>query len=112
MLVVAAVVLVAAVLGVQLAPTLGFLWAALVGGSLGVIFPMALLLPIGAVERPADVTAILALMLGVGYSLSAAAPMLLGWVRDISGTFSAAMWLMLPIALGMVVLTVLPMPRR
>jgi CP family cyanate transporter-like MFS transporter len=112
MLVAAAVLLVGGVLGVQLAPSIGFVWAALVGGSLGIIFPMALLLPIGAVERPADVTAILALMLGVGYSLSAAAPALLGWVRDLSGTFSVSMWLMLPIALGMVVLTVLPMPRR
>ncbi|HET8586820.1 MAG TPA: MFS transporter [Candidatus Limnocylindria bacterium] len=111
MLIVAAVLLVAGVLGVQLAPSIGFVWAALVGASLGIIFPMALLLPISAVERPADVTAILALMLGVGYSLSAAAPALLGWARDLSGTFGAAMWLMLPIALGMVVLTVLPMPR-
>ncbi len=111
MLISAAFLLVAGVLGVQLLPSIGFVWAALVGGSLGIIFPMALLLPIGAVARPADVTAILALMLGVGYSLSAAAPWLLGWVRDVSGTFSAAMWIMLPIALGMVVLTVLPMPR-
>jgi CP family cyanate transporter-like MFS transporter len=106
------VVLVVGVLGVQLLPSTGFVWAALVGAALGVIFPMALLLPIGALERPADVTAILALMLGVGYSLSAAAPALLGWVRDVSGTFSVAMWLMLPVALGMVVLTVLPMPRE
>jgi CP family cyanate transporter-like MFS transporter len=111
MLISAAVVLVVGVLGVQLLPSTGFVWAALVGAALGVIFPMALLLPIGALERPADVTAILALMLGVGYSLSAAAPALLGWVRDVSGTFSVAMWLMLPVALGMVVLTVLPMPR-
>ncbi|HET7636823.1 MAG TPA: MFS transporter [Candidatus Limnocylindria bacterium] len=110
MLILAAILVVGGILGVQLDPDLGLLWAFVAGTGLGIIFPTALLLPVGAVDHAADVSAILALMFGVGYTLSASAPALLGWVRDVSGSFGTSLWTMVPIAAALIVLAVTPMP--
>ena len=48
-----------------------------------------------------------ALMLGGGYTLSAAGPVVLGSIRDIAGSFSLSMWLIVAInavLLGIVLL--------
>jgi cyanate permease len=34
------------------------------------------------------------MMLGLGYTLSASSPLLLGAVRDLSGSFTAVLWLL------------------
>ncbi len=89
----AASVLVAALVGAVLAPSGGWIWAALIGASFGALFPMVLTLPLDLAERPADVGAIAGLMLGAGYMLSAIAPFVLGVVRDASGSFTSALWI-------------------
>ena len=37
------------------------------------------------------------MMLGVGYSITGAAPLVLGYVRDATGSFSASLWLIVGI---------------
>ena len=49
-------------------------------------------LPLDAAERPAEVAALAGMMLGVGYTLSAISPLLLGALRDLTGGFDAVLW--------------------
>jgi CP family cyanate transporter-like MFS transporter len=49
-------------------------------------------LPLDAAERPAEVAALAGMMLGVGYSLAASSPLLLGALRDLTGGFDAVLW--------------------
>lgn len=80
------------VLGVVLVPTWAWVWAVLLGASVGPLFPLTMMLPLDVAERPAEVAAVTAMMLGVGYSLAAVSPLLLGGIRDITGGFAAVMW--------------------
>ena len=63
-------------------------WAALLGISAGVLFTIVMTLPLDAAGTRAEVAAMTTLMLGVGYSISAFAPVVLGAVRDASGSFT------------------------
>jgi CP family cyanate transporter-like MFS transporter len=71
-----------AILGVIAAPSAGWLWAVLLGVAVGPLFPLTMTLPLDATPDPAEVAAIAAMMLGIGYTLSATSPLLLGVVRD------------------------------
>jgi CP family cyanate transporter-like MFS transporter len=76
----------------------------LIGISLGGLFSLCLLLAID-LGRPAGAVAGFAgMMLGFGYMISAAAPILLGAARDQAGSFSAALWLVVAIAGSLLVL--------
>jgi CP family cyanate transporter-like MFS transporter len=81
------------VAGVILAPAGGWLWAVLIGAGIGLLFPSLMTMPLDVADRPADVGAMAAMMLGLGYTVSAVGPFLLGLVRDVAGSFRLAMWL-------------------
>ncbi|MBV9801148.1 MAG: MFS transporter [Solirubrobacterales bacterium] len=87
----------AGLLGVILAPDAGWAWAVLIGGGIGLLFPSLMLMPLDVADRPADVGAMAALMLGAGYTLSSAGPALLGLARDAAGSFTLAIWLMVAV---------------
>jgi MFS transporter, CP family, cyanate transporter len=91
-LVAAATLQLAALVGVIAMPSAGWLWAVLLGLSLGPLFPLTMTLPLDVTPDPAEVAAITAMMLGVGYTLSAASPLLLGVVRDQTGSFTPVLW--------------------
>ena len=57
--------------GVVALPDPGVLWAVVLGAGMGTIFPIVLTLPVDVGGRPAHVAAIAAMMLLVGYILSA-----------------------------------------
>jgi CP family cyanate transporter-like MFS transporter len=80
--------------GVVLLPGAGWLWAVLLGMSIGPLFPLTMTLPLDAAERPAEVAALAGMMLGLGYTLSSAGPLMLGAVRDLSGGFDAVLWVL------------------
>lgn len=93
----AALVQMSGLLGVQLLPGGGWLWAVLIGIGIGTLFPLAMTLPLDLSRDPAQAGAVAAMMLGVGYVLTAAAPLVLGVVRDATGSFSTSLWLIVGI---------------
>lgn len=83
-----------ALLGFVLVPEAAWVWAVVVGLSFGGQFPMIMTLPLDAAERPADVGAIAGMMLLGGYVIGAVAPLVLGAARDLTGSFTATLWLL------------------
>ena len=64
-------------------------WAALLGVTTGILFTTVMTLPLDVASAPAEIAAMTALMLGVGYTVSALAPTVLGALRDATGSFVA-----------------------
>ena len=82
-----------AVVGFVVVPGGAWAWAAVVGLSTGAMFPLVMTLPIDVGRRASDVASVTGLMLGVGYMIGAVAPLLLGAARDLTGTFTTTLWL-------------------
>jgi MFS transporter, CP family, cyanate transporter len=99
-------------LGVAVIPEGGFVWAALAGIGIGLAFPLTLTLPLDVAHTPADVGAVAGLMLGAGYTIAATGPLLLGAVRDATGSFSTSLWALVAIAAALVVSVVPLSPER
>jgi MFS transporter, CP family, cyanate transporter len=85
--------LVTSAVGFAAVPGGAWLWAAVVGLGTGAMFPLVMTLPVDVGRRPADVVSVTGLMLGVGYTIGAIAPLLLGAARDVTGTFTTTLWL-------------------
>jgi CP family cyanate transporter-like MFS transporter len=92
-----AILQLAGLLGVILAPAGGWVWAAMIGAAIGLLFPSMMTMPLDVADHPADVGAMTALMLGAGYTLAAIGPFVLGLLRDAAGSFTLAMWLIFAI---------------
>jgi CP family cyanate transporter-like MFS transporter len=88
-------------LGFVLAPGGAWAWAILAGISTGVCFPLVMTLPVDVGRGPAQTGAIAAMMLGVGYVLSGLAPLVLGAIRDATGSFDAVLWVLFGAAAAM-----------
>ena len=73
-------------------PAAGYLWALLAGISQGGMFALVMTLPLDLEERRERVAALVGLMLGVGYTIGAVSPFVLGAVRDLTGSFDAVLW--------------------
>jgi len=75
--------------------------------GIGIFFPITLTLPVEAAHSPAESSALAALMLLTGYTLAAVGPVLLGTVRDATGSFAVAGWLLVGIAVAKLASTAL-----
>jgi CP family cyanate transporter-like MFS transporter len=93
-LVVLGLLLAASLCGVILLPGGGWAWAILFGVAQAGLFAIVLTLPLDVADDPAGVGAAAALMLGAGYTLGALAPLVLGAVRDATGSFTESLWLL------------------
>lgn len=82
------------------------------GFGIGIFFPITLTLPVETGRSPAESSALAALMLLVGYVLASIGPVVLGTVRDATGSFAAAGWLLVGVAVVMLAATSLLSPRR
>jgi MFS transporter, CP family, cyanate transporter len=82
------------------------------GFGIGIFFPIMLTLPVEAGRTPAESSALAALMLLVGYTMAAVGPVVLGAVRDATGSFTVAGWLLVGVACVMLAATSLLSPRR
>jgi len=82
------------------------------GFGIGIFFPITLTLPVEAGRSPAESSALAALMLLVGYTFAAVGPVVLGAVRDATGSFVVAGWLLVGVATVMLAATSLLSPRR
>jgi CP family cyanate transporter-like MFS transporter len=81
-------------LGVVLLPDAGFLWAFLLGATIGPLFSLTMALPLDVGRGPAEVAAYTGLMLGAGYTLSAMSPFVLGAIRDASSGYGVVLWVL------------------
>jgi CP family cyanate transporter-like MFS transporter len=79
--------------GFVLLPGGAFAWAAIAGLCTGVMFPLVMTLPVDIGRRPAEVGAVAGMMLGVGYTIGAVAPLGLGAARDLTGSYTTTLWL-------------------
>ena len=99
-LVASALAILVGLVGVTVVPDPAVVWAVILGAGMGAIFPIVLTLPVDVGGRPGDVAATAAMMLLVGYVLSAVGPLAFGFARDVTGGFGLGMALL--IALGVV----------
>jgi MFS transporter, CP family, cyanate transporter len=102
-LVVSSVVAVGGLVGIILTPELAFAWVAVLGLALGAVFPLVLTLPLDVADDPARVGSVAALMLLGGYIVSSVGPVVLGAARDLTGDFSASLWMLVALAVVLVV---------
>ncbi len=98
--------------GVAAVPDGGFAWAALAGFGIGASFPLTLTLPLDVAHRPSETGAIVGLVLGAGYTIAAAGPILLGAVRDATGSFATSLWVLVVLATALVAAIIPLSPRR
>lgn len=85
----------AAVLGLALAPMAApWLWVIAFGIGTGSIFPLMLTLPLDLRDSQAQIDELTGWMLGIGYAMSAFAPLLVGAGRDLTGGFELPLVLM------------------
>ena len=104
--------LLVATVGIATLPGGGWVWATLAGFGIGATFPLSLTLPLDVAREPAETGAVVGLMLGAGYTITAIGPLALGAVRDLTGSFSASLWVLVVVACGFVA-SVLPLsPER
>jgi CP family cyanate transporter-like MFS transporter len=89
-------------IGVAALPDAGFVWAVFAGFGIGSTFPLTLTLPLDATRAPAEAGAVVGLMLGAGYTIAATGPIVLGAVRDLTGSFATSLWVL--VALSVVLL--------
>ena len=111
-LVASSLLILAGLVGVVVAPDRRVVWAVMLGVGMGAIFPIVLTLPVDVGGRPADVAATAALMLLVGYILSAVAPLAFGIARDVTGDFGLGMGLLVALGIVLVGLCAVLTPAR
>jgi CP family cyanate transporter-like MFS transporter len=97
--------------GVVLAPGAAYLWVVALGVASGGMFALVLTLPLDLEHEPRRVGALVGMMLGLGYTIGAISPVVLGAVRDLSGSFTASLWLLVVFA-ALLLLAVAALPRR
>jgi CP family cyanate transporter-like MFS transporter len=79
---------------------------------MGPLFSLTMTLPVDVGRGPAGVAAYTGLMLGAGYSLSALSPLVLGAIRDASGSFDAVLWALVGTSTALFAIDVSITPAR
>ena len=97
---------------IALFPDFAYVWVALLGLSLGAVFPLVLTLPLDVSDDPGHVGSAAALMLLGGYVVSSVGPFLLGAARDLTGSFALSMWILVVVGLILIAATMLLSPAR
>lgn len=104
---------VATMVGLVLFPDFGYPIGLLFGVCQGGMFALVMMLPLDLEERPDRIAALVAMMLGLGYTLAALSPFVLGAVRDLTGSFDAVLWLTVGfVSVLLAAVIALPHPRQ
>jgi CP family cyanate transporter-like MFS transporter len=80
--------------GVVLVPGAAYAWVIALGISSGGMFALVMTVPLDLEHDPGSVGALVGMMLGLGYTIGAISPFVLGAVRDLTGSFTASLWLL------------------
>lgn len=106
-----AAVLAVGAVGIAVLPAGAWVWAALAGVGMGVMFAVVLTLPLDLTDHPTQAGAIAGVMLTGGYGTAALSPVVLGALRDATGSFHAALYGVGGVALVLVAMS-FRLPRR
>jgi CP family cyanate transporter-like MFS transporter len=102
----------AGILGLALAPAAApVLWIVLVSSGSGGLFSLTISMPLDLHETPADVADLVTWILGIGFLLTAAGPVVTGAIRDHAGGFPVAMLVLAAVASVPGVLAYAALPR-
>ena len=74
------------------------------------MFALVMTVPLDIEHDARRVGALVGMMLGLGYTIGAVSPIVLGAVRDLTGTFTGALWLLVGFCVLMLA-TVVALPR-
>lgn len=88
-----------------------YAWALVAGVAQGGCFALVMTLPLDLAQSRRRVAELVGLMLGVGYTVGAASPFVLGAVRDVTGSFDAVLWVCVVLLVLLTALAAL-LPRR
>ena len=99
------------VTGFVLLPGAAYAWVVAVGLASGAMFALVMTVPLDIEEEARHVGALVGMMLGLGYTIGALSPIVLGAVRDLTGTFTGSLWLLVGFCLLMLG-SVVALPRR
>jgi CP family cyanate transporter-like MFS transporter len=105
-------VVIASLVVLILAPPLAWPAALIGGGFLGSMFTIGLTLPIDVSRDASRVAPVVGLMMSVGYCLMAFMPSLLGGIRDVTGSFTISLWVIVAACFGLLGASLLASPRR
>jgi len=81
------------------------LWVALIGFGLGACFALSLILTLDHRRDPRQAGQLAAFVQGVGFLINAVSPWMTGWLRELTGSFISAWWVLTLTVLAMLVLT-------
>ena len=87
-----ATLFVTGVLGYVVAPGGAWFWSVCCGVASGAMFALVMTLPLDFEHHPARVGALVGMMLGLGYTIGAISPLVLGAIRDATGSFTSSLW--------------------
>jgi MFS transporter, CP family, cyanate transporter len=96
--------------GFVLLPGAAYAWAFAVGLASGAMFALVMTLPLDVEHDVPRVGALVGMMLGLGYTIGAISPIVLGATRDATGTFTGSLWLLVAFCIVMLC-SVLALPR-
>ena len=99
------------VTGFVLLPGAAYVWVVATGLASGGMFALVMTVPLDIEHHARRVGALVGMMLGLGYTIGAVSPILLGAVRDLTGTFTGSLWLLVGFS-GLMLGSVLLLPRQ
>lgn len=102
-LTVMSIVFLVATIGLVVAPDAALGFALLSGVAQGSMFALVLTVPLDVEHRPEKVGALVGMMLGLGYTIGALSPFVLGALRDLTGSYHGALWAVVGFLAGLVV---------
>ena len=80
-------------------------WVALIGFGLGACFALSLILTLDHCRKPAEAGQLAGFVQGAGFLVNAVSPWLTGWLRELTGSFVSAWWVLVVAVVAMLLLT-------
>jgi CP family cyanate transporter-like MFS transporter len=84
--------------GVVLVPAAAYACVVALGVASGGMFALVMTVPLDLEHERGRVGALVGMMLGLGYTIGALSPFVLGAVRDLTGSFTTSLWLLVGFA--------------
>ncbi|MCE9785113.1 MFS transporter, partial [Shewanella algae] len=100
-------------IGLALMPlALPWLWAALLGIGIGGLFPLSLIVTLDHLDDYSQAGQLTAFVQGIGYLLASLSPLLAGYLKDSSSSFTLSWLLLAAVSLGMLAIVWRFDPKR